>query len=130
MFSHLEKADSNAYLISLLCFSTGARWGEAQNISITDLRNSSVTYKYTKPKKSRTLPLQASLYNQLVERLGAATFNDSYSTFARRLYDSGIELPKGQQAYILRHTFVSHFMINGGNILVLKEVLSSNYKCE
>jgi site-specific recombinase XerD len=28
---------------------------------------------------------------------------------------SGIEFPKGQKTYILRHTFASHFMMNGGS---------------
>jgi site-specific recombinase XerD len=27
---------------------------------------------------------------------------------------SGIEFPKGQKTHILRHSFASHFMMNGG----------------
>lgn len=34
-----------------------------------------------------------------------------------------IELPRGQCTHVLRHTFASHFMMNGGNILALKEIL-------
>ena len=34
-----------------------------------------------------------------------------------------IEIPSGQASHILRHTFASHFMMNGGNILVLRDVL-------
>ncbi|WP_083798026.1 tyrosine-type recombinase/integrase [Moritella sp. PE36] len=33
------------------------------------------------------------------------------------------DLPKGQATHILRHTFASYFMINGGNILVLQKIL-------
>ena len=33
------------------------------------------------------------------------------------------ELPAGQLTHVLRHTFASHFMMNGGNILVLQRVL-------
>jgi len=36
---------------------------------------------------------------------------------------AGFELPKGQMSHVLRHTFASHFMINGGNILVLQRIL-------
>ena len=36
---------------------------------------------------------------------------------------SKIELPAGQMTHSLRHTFASHFMSNGGNIVVLKEIL-------
>ncbi len=34
-----------------------------------------------------------------------------------------IELPAGKFSYILQHNFASHFMMNGGNILVLQRVL-------
>lgn len=30
---------------------------------------------------------------------------------------------KGQASHVLRHTFESHFMMNGGNILTLQNVL-------
>jgi len=29
----------------------------------------------------------------------------------------------GQNTHVLRHTFASHFMMNGGNILVLQKIL-------
>lgn len=35
---------------------------------------------------------------------------------------TGIELPDGQLSHVLRHTFASHFMMNGGYILVLQRV--------
>jgi len=123
LFSYIKKSDSDAYLISLICLATGGRWGEAQNLSYSDLNNTSLTYHNTKSKKSRTVPLSSGLYTQLKERLKQGSFNDSYSTFTRRLYESGIELPKGQRTHILRHTFASHFMINGGNIMTLQSVL-------
>jgi len=36
---------------------------------------------------------------------------------------TGIELPSGQVSHVLRHTFASHFMMKGGNILVLQRIL-------
>nr|DAO67606.1 MAG TPA: integrase [Caudoviricetes sp.] len=36
---------------------------------------------------------------------------------------AGIETPTGQLTHVLRHTFASHFMMNGGNILVLQRIL-------
>ncbi|RXW26262.1 hypothetical protein DM877_25400 [Enterobacter cloacae] len=36
---------------------------------------------------------------------------------------TAIELADGQKTHVLRHTFASHFMINGGNILVFKRIL-------
>ncbi len=36
---------------------------------------------------------------------------------------AGIETPAGQLTHVLLHTFASHFMMNGGNILVLQRIL-------
>jgi site-specific recombinase XerD len=37
--------------------------------------------------------------------------------------ESGIALLPGQLTHVLRHTFASHFVMNGGNILTLQKVL-------
>lgn len=123
LFSYLKKSESDAYLIALVCLSAGARWGEAQKLTYSDLSNNMVHFHDTKSKKSRSVPVSVSLFNQLQERLNQSVFTDSYSTFTRRLYESSIELPKGQRTHILRHTFASYYMMNGGNILVLQKVL-------
>ncbi len=34
-----------------------------------------------------------------------------------------IQLVEGQKTHVLRHTFASHFIMNGGNILVLQRIL-------
>lgn len=44
-------------------------------------------------------------------------------SFRRALARTTIELPKGQAAHALRHTFASHFIQNGGNILTLQRIL-------
>ncbi len=36
---------------------------------------------------------------------------------------TNIELTEGQKTHVLRHTFGAHFMMNGGNILVLQKIL-------
>jgi len=36
---------------------------------------------------------------------------------------SNLQLPRGQLSHVLRHTFASHFMMNGGNILELQRLL-------
>lgn len=123
LFFHLKKADSDAYLISLVCLSTGARWGEAQSLTLSDLTIGMVHFHETKSKKTRSLPIVLTLYHKLHDRLSKGGFSDSYSTFSRRLFDSGIELPKGQRTHVLRHTFASHFIINDGHIKTLQEIL-------
>lgn len=32
-------------------------------------------------------------------------------------------MPAGQSSHVLRHTFASHFIMNGGNILTLQKIL-------
>lgn len=43
--------------------------------------------------------------------------------FAEAIAIAKIELPVGQNTHVLRHTFASHFVINGGNILSLMKIL-------
>lgn len=50
-------------------------------------------------------------------------FSPACEAFKSALTRAGIELPKGQRTHVLRHTFASHFMMRGGNILVLQQIL-------
>lgn len=49
--------------------------------------------------------------------------NSSITSFRRALSRTTINPPKGQAAHSLRHTFASHFVQNGGNILTLQKIL-------
>jgi len=123
LFCYLNKADSDAYLTALVCLSTGARWSEAKSLKLSDLSNNMVHFHETKSKRSRSVPVSEELFAQLTERLQQGLLNDGYSTFTRRLYESGIDLPQGQRTHVLRHTFASHYIMNGGNILALQKIL-------
>ncbi|MFX7056441.1 tyrosine-type recombinase/integrase, partial [Acinetobacter baumannii] len=50
-------------------------------------------------------------------------FTPCRKAFERAVKRAGIDLPEGQCTHVLRHTFASHFMMNGGNILVLRDIL-------
>lgn len=115
----------NVLLVSKISLATGARWGEAEGITLAQLKQHNVTLTKTKGKKNRTLPITPELYKELFGyltehgTLGTSTI----SAFRRALAKTSIQLPKGQSAHVLRHTFASHFMMNGGNILVLQKAL-------
>ena len=47
----------------------------------------------------------------------------SEKAFKEAIKRADIILPKGQMTHVLRNTFASHFMMNGGNILVLQQIL-------
>lgn len=109
-------------LITRICLATGARWSEAEQLRQSQVMPYKITYTNTKSKKNRTIPISKELYDMLPKRRGRL-FSDAYESFENAVQRAGIELPKGQLTHVLRHTFASHFMMNGGNILVLKEIL-------
>lgn len=111
-------------LIVLICLATGARWSEAENLNPSAVRNGAVTFSNTKNGKVRTVPVDPKLFDRLQQHwafYGPFTF--SQSAFKRALDRTSIQLPKGQSSHVLRHTFASHFMMNGGNILTLQKIL-------
>lgn len=95
-----------------------------EGLAPAQLRNGSVTYSKTKSSRVRTVPVSVELDIYIREhwkRRGA--FAGAISSFRRALVRSGVDLPKGQASHALRHSFVSHFIQNGGNILRLQKIL-------
>ena len=109
-------------MIAKICLATGARWSEAENLQGHQLSKYRITYTKTKGKKNRTVPISQELYDELPKNRGRL-FTPCSKAFERAVKRAGIVLPEGQCTHVLRHTFASHFMMNGGNILVLKEIL-------
>lgn len=109
-------------LIVRLCLSTGARWNEAAHLKASQLSPTKVTYINTKGKKNRTVPLAKELYDDLVNWENKP-FAPCYKQFYRVARLAGLNLPKGQMTHVLRHSFASHFMMGGGNIVVLQRIL-------
>ncbi|MBI5658370.1 MAG: tyrosine-type recombinase/integrase [Nitrosomonadales bacterium] len=123
----------DAWLTAQVCLATGARWSEAEGLRVSQMRNGAMHFTGTKSGKNRTVPvsdeLTALLDVHLEERYGedkaVATrfFVCGYSAFREAVEKCGLTLPKGQLTHVLRHTFASHFIMNGGNILVLQRIL-------
>ena len=70
---------------------------------------------YTKNGRNRYIPLKGSFDLPLSKA--------STKIFARCYELAGIKKTQGQSTHILRHTFASHFIANGGNILTLQKIL-------
>jgi integrase len=117
--------ENNTDLVSIvkLCLSTGARWSEAEELHKSQVTKYKVTYTKTKGRKNRTIPISEALYDSLKIVKKGRLFKNCYGAFRTALKRTDIELPAGQLTHVLRHTFASHFMMNGGNILVLQRVL-------
>lgn len=114
-------------LIVLVSLCTGGRWGEVEALTTRQIRDNKVTFINTKSKKNRSIPIPEWLCKKLIEHSKLTNntniFTSSLSSFSKALKRTNIELPKGQAAHVLRHTFASHFMMNGGNILTLQKAL-------
>lgn len=109
-------------LIIKICLSTGCRWSEAANLKASQLSPNKLTFINTKGKKNRSVPISNELHKELKDKEGKY-FEECYRQFYRVIRLAGIELPEGQMSHVLRHTFASHFMMAGGNILVLQRIL-------
>ncbi|WP_397378586.1 tyrosine-type recombinase/integrase [Pseudomonas sp.] len=118
------KRSPSARLVAEVCLATGARWSEAESLTLAQVSQDAVTFINTKSKRTRTIPISAAFQKRLhafFEKHGR--FTSCMHSFRSALAASGITLPRGQSTHVLRHTFASHFIMNGGNILTLKEVL-------
>jgi len=120
----LEELDkykgSHAALTARLCLATGARWGEVATLRVSQVRAGKVHLTDTKSGKNRSLPISESLQKQIED---TAPLVDGMNTFKRAVDKLDFKLPRSQKTHILRHTFASWFMINGGNIITLQRAL-------
>ncbi|EAT13366.1 tyrosine-type recombinase/integrase [Bermanella marisrubri] len=119
---------SNPSLITRLCLSTGMRWNEANQLRRENLipSQNKIRLNITKNSKARTLLITPQLMNEIVEQgepFGRLFPQDHYNAFKLALDKTEIKLPKGQRTHVLRHTFASWYMINGGRLEVLQKIL-------
>lgn len=65
-----------------------------------------VPFVNTKSGRSRSVPVAPELFKEIQEHLKQyGGFSYPLSAFRRALEKSGIQLPAGQSAHVLRHTF-------------------------
>ncbi len=127
LLAELENCrNKDALLVAKVCLSTGSRWGEAEGLRKSQLRNKAIHFTGTKSGKNRTVPVTESLYEELTAKVVASSdrlFQYCWGAFRDAVERCGLVLPAGQMTHVLRHSFASHFMMNGGNILVLQRIL-------
>ncbi|MEM8512317.1 integrase [Massilia sp. MP_M2] len=124
------RKEKDALLITKLCLATAARWNEAESLRISQLHSGMVHFTQTKTDKNRSIPIDEALSDEIRDfyktsgrDVSGRIFKSSVGSFRMAVKESGIELLPGQLTHVLRHTFASHFMMNGGNILALQKVL-------
>ena len=129
LLNNLPKTQNRDVLpITKICLATGARWGEAEEIRVSQIRNGLIQFVQTKSSKARAIPITEEFEKELLRHHEAAgkgdrLFEKAYEAFRDGIRLAKLALPKGQLTHILRHTFASHFMMKGGNILALQKIL-------
>lgn len=109
-----------------VCLATGARWDEAESLNPSQIKDGKITFLNTKSGKNRSVPIQPWLFDELhsIEPVSEnKLFLSSLSAFRKAVTRSKITLPRGQMTHVLRHTFASHYVISGGNIVKLRDTL-------
>ncbi|WP_375750912.1 tyrosine-type recombinase/integrase [Vibrio sp. HN007] len=115
-----------AHVICKICLATGARVGEAAGLKRSHISKHKVSFIDTKGKKNRSVPISESLYKEILDIAVSdhQVFDIPYNAINAIVKNSLPDyVPKGQATHVMRHTFASHFMMNGGNILVLQRIL-------
>ena len=113
-------------LIAKVCLATGARISEVLSLKRSQVSQFKLTFVETKGKKIRSVAISESLYNEICQMAasGHEVFTTTYTSahyYIKRALPSYV--PNGQATHVLRHTFATYFMINGGNIIDLQNIL-------
>lgn len=121
LLSHLSGDDYN---VAVLCLSTGARWSEAARLKREHVIHNKIRFTFTKTRKPRIVPISDDVADMICDGKNGLLFPDiSYQRFRKILKEVKPTLPGGQATHVLRHTFATHFMMNGGSILTLQRLL-------
>lgn len=128
-----QSTERDALLVTKICLAIGARWSEAAGLSRSQIREGKIHLARTKSGKIRAIPIPQELETELLNffssrygqspNINGALFRECYGAFREAVERAGINLPKGQLTHVLRHSYASHFMIAGGNILALQRIL-------
>lgn len=120
-----RSTNNHTYPVALLCLATGARWDEAESLQRSAVFGGKVHYHRTKNRQSRAVPIPAEL-ERFVFEVGlpgtGRLFVSCRAAFRSAYKRCGFDTP-GQLTHILRHTFASHYMMGGGDILALQRIL-------
>ncbi|WP_425328105.1 phage integrase [Pseudomonas nitroreducens] len=111
-------------MVARICLATGARWGEAQALTLDRLKGNTVIFANTKSKRVRSVPISEGLAKEIRQHWQThGSFTNCLGVFRIVLLSTSIKLPRGQASHVLRHTFASHFIMNGGHIVTLQHIL-------
>lgn len=122
--SLLEILSGDNLKIVVFCLNTGARWSEAAGLLAEHVINQRAIFIETKNGRKRVVPISEEVEQFIMGNGTSLLFSQAnYFLIREALRTVKPNIPKGQALHILRHTYATHFMINGGNIITLQRIL-------
>ncbi|WP_025243918.1 tyrosine-type recombinase/integrase [Candidatus Sodalis pierantonius] len=120
----LSRLEGDNQRVTKLYLATGAGWSESASMTADRVIHEKVTFIRTKNGNNLTVPISPEMAKEITKDRRHVLFpNANYQEVRRTIKDVAPHLPDGQGTHVLRHTFASHFMMNGGNILALQKIL-------
>ncbi|MCQ4171373.1 phage integrase [Hafnia paralvei] len=119
----LSRLDGDDLKAALLCLATGGRWDEVASLKGEHVIGGRVIFMKTKNGKRRAVPINDELEAEIKTKATGRLFYPNYMRARNILKEIKPDLPRGQALHVLRHTFATHFMMNGGNIITLQRIL-------
>ncbi|NQD79391.1 tyrosine-type recombinase/integrase [Pseudomonas sp. CrR14] len=120
-----KSTNNHTYPVALICLATGARWDEAESLNRAGLFAGKAHFHRTKNGKSRSVPIPKDVEEAALSVAmpgSGRLFMPCRAAFRSAYQRCGFHTP-GQLTHILRHTFASHYMMGGGDILSLQRIL-------
>ncbi|WP_339487816.1 phage integrase [Pseudomonas sp. EL_65y_Pfl2_R95] len=117
--------NNHAYPVALICLATGARWDEAESLTRAAIFGGKAHFHRTKNRQSRSVPIPKEVEAEALKVAmpgNGRLFMSCRAAFRSAYERCGFQTP-GQLTHILRHTFASHYMMGGGDILSLQRIL-------
>jgi site-specific recombinase XerD len=142
LFTPMNSSNARNQTIFMLMLDTGIRMGELINLKIDDINmNMGLLKALGKGKKERIVPvgsnaqraLQRYLFRYRPQPFSSSTDNAFLSVVGKPLTENSVKLIFSRlarrsgiarlHAHLCRHTFATRFLINGGDVFTLQQIL-------